>query len=664
MPATLTFCLVEFRDRLLNGSLAKSLSRNPTVANTCVFELSIMKRGIVLWLAVAVLLTSPLAQAADSFVNSQAYWVDKTGTATLDDAKRADFTPFEGAISKGYRPYALWVKLRIAAKPDAEQLALIIKPAFIRQIELYDPDLIASDRPVVLIVSGRDAGITPINHIGVDNGFIIPASRKERTLFLRITTTTTLVADISVEPLAEAEFGSQSTLAALSVYLAFLCAFLLWALVGWLVRRDVLYGLFALRLVFSILQISVMSGVLRYFFAGILEVSTRDHIYNVVLVTVIAVAGSFDFKLISEFGVPRWLQKFAWSLLCLPAACLLLVMLGHAQAALQINAFVVILFVIMNVVMAFTARNNEQNPYGQMAINTIRIGYVLMAMVVIAPALIATNILNTSVPAMKIVFLHAVITTVTLFIVLTIRARQKDLLAQQALLQYEVKERELQRESERRSEKERFLSMLVHELRNPLSVIRLRTSASTSSGKSVHLAALEMAQIIERVEQAEALELANLSCLKASVDMGLFIREIVADHPAASRIVFDGPSNFLVETDREILKRIVRNLLDNASKYSPDASRIEVVLSARLQNDSDGVELSITNAVGEAGIPDADKLFTKYYRSPGSHRSPGSGLGLYLVANWVKVLGGKIDYQLVAGEEGFSLVRFSLWLPK
>lgn len=206
--------------------------------------------------------------------------------------------------------------------------------------------------------------------------------------------------------------------------------------------------------------------------------------------------------------------------------------------------------------------------------------------------------------------------------------------------------------------------MLVHELRNPLSVIRLRTSASTSSGKSVHLAALEMAQIIERVEQAEALEFANLSCLKAHVDLDRFLHEIIADHPAASRIMFHGLPHCSVETDREILKRIVKNLLDNASKYSPDASCIEVVLRAQLQNNSDGVELSITNAVGEAGIPDADKLFTKYYRSPGSHRSPGSGLGLYLVANWVKVLGGKIDYQLVAGEEGFSLVRFSLWIPK
>jgi signal transduction histidine kinase len=621
-------------------------------------------KGIAIWLAIFVTLTAPLAKAAESLIVSEAYWVDESKAATLGDAKKADFKPFEGSLSMGFKPYALWVKVRIAANFNDEKIALIIKPAFIRRIELYDPDLVASDTPVVPVVSGRDAGITPINHIGVDNGFIIPTSRKERTIFLRITTTTALVADISVEPLAEAEFGSQSTLGMLLVYVAFLCAILLWALVGWVVRRDVLYGLFALRLVFSIFHLSVMSGLLRYFFAGTLGASARDSIYNFILVTVIAVTGSFDFKLISEFGVPQWLRKFAWSLLCLPAACLMLVMLGHTQMALHMNTFVVSVFVIMNVVMAFSISNKEKNPLGQMATNTIRVAYFLMAMVVIGPALIITNILNASVPVMKIVFLHALITTVTLFIILTIRARQRDLLAQQAILQFELKEQELQRESERRSEKERFLSMLVHELRNPLSVIRLRTSASTSSGKAVHLAVREMAQIIERVEQTEVLELVNQPCLKSSFDLGPFLREIVADHPAESRIALDALTNFSVETDPEILKGIVRNLLDNAGKYSPDTSCIQVALTKQMQDDIDGVGLSITNEVGEAGIPDAERLFTKYYRSPGSHRSPGSGLGLYLVANWAKALGGKIDYHLVAGEKGSSRVRFSLWLPK
>lgn len=625
---------------------------------------AIIKLCVMLWVALAALLNASQSRAAEPFLISQAYWVDEGGTATLDDVRKADFTPFEGSLAKGYKPFALWVKLRIGGKDGTEPLALVVQPAFLRQIELFDPAMINSGQPVIPLVSGRDANITPANHIGFNNGFVIPSSREPRDLYLRVTTTTTLAVDIAVKPLAEAEFDGQVTASTLSVYLAFLSAFLLWALVNWAVRRDLLYGLFALRLLFSILHLSVMTGILRYFLSGELNASARDNIYNFVLVSIIAVTATFDFKLISEFGVPRWLRKVAWSLLALPAACLVLLLMGHVQMALHVNALVVIVVVVMNVVLAFSVRNRDVEPYGQLAISTIRIGYVLMALVIIAPALISTSVFHTGVPAIKVVFLHALITTVILFAVLSIRARQKDLLAQQSLMQYEIKERELRQESERRAEKERFLSMLVHELRNPLAVIHLRTGDRSSSSKAVHQAALDMAQIIERVEQSETLDHASVHVQRTKVDLGEVLRELTAEHPAASRVDVEVAAGLTVETDEDMVRRIVKNLLDNAWKYSPDSSRIGVALAERSADGVDGVQLKVFNEVGEVGVPDAEKLFTKYYRSKGAHRRSGSGLGLFLVSAWVKALGGTIGYEEITSAHGSPLARFSLWLPK
>lgn len=625
---------------------------------------TIFRLSVVLWVAIAAQLNVSLAHASEPILISQAYWADESGTATLNDVKRADFKPFEGSLAKGYKPFALWVKLRIGGVDGTEPLALVVQPAFLRQIELFDPAMNGSGQPVTPLVSGRDANITPTNHIGFNNGFVVPSSREPRDLYLRVTTTTTLAVDISVKPLAEAEFDGQLAAATLSVYFAFLSAFLLWAVVSWAVRRDLLYGLFALRLLFSILHLSIMTGIMRYFLSGELNASIRDNIYNFVLVSVIAVTATFDFKLISEFGVPRWLQKIAWSLLALPAACLVLLLMGQTQTALRVNALVVVVVVVMNVAMAFSARNRDMAPYGQMAINTIRIGYVLMAIIVIAPVLIVANVVHTGVPVIKVVFLHALITTLILFAVLSIRARQKDLLAQQSLIQYEIKERELRQESERRAEKERFLSMLVHELRNPLSVIRLRTGGSSSSSKAVHQAALDMAQIIERVEQSETLDHASVHVQKTRLDMGNVLRELADEHPAAPRVDVEVSTVLTVETDEDILRRIVKNLLDNAWKYSPDASRIGIALAERSADGVDGIQLKVLNEVGEVGVPDAEKLFTKYYRSKGAHRRPGSGLGLFLVAAWVKALGGTIGYEEITSAHGNPLVRFSLWLPK
>lgn len=622
------------------------------------------KLGIIVWVILTSLLIVPLVHAADPPLVSQAYWVDESGKATLNEAMKASFVNFAGSLTEGYKPYALWVKLKVSGQDVDEQLALIVKPAFIRMIELYDPSFRAGTEPPMPVVSGRDANITPDNHIGLDNGFIIPSSREPRDIFLRVTTTTSLTVDIDLQPLDSADYGSHLTAGTLSIYFAFLLAFLLWSLVNWAVRRDHIYGLFALRLAFSILHIFVWFGLLRYFFAGALGISTRDDIYNLVMIALTVVAATFDFKLISEFGPPRWLIKIAWSILGVSAACLVLLLLGRTQSALHLNSFVVIFFLIMNVVLAFSAKNHTGAPYGQMAINVMRAGFLLMAIVVIVPVLMVTNILHISVPLIKIVFIHAAISTVILFTVLTIRARQKDFLAQQSLVQYEIQTRELQQESDRRAEKEQFLSMLVHELRNPLSVIRLKTSESSSGGKAVHQAALEMAQIIERVEQSETLDRTTAQRSRTDVDLGAVLREIAGEHPASARLDIDVPAGLSIRTDRDLLRSIVRNLIDNAWKYSPDSTRIAIDAVERSHDGVDGAQLNVVNEVGDAGVPDAGKLFTKYYRSKGAHRRPGSGLGLFLIASWAKALGGIVGYDELAAVNGNPLLRFSLWLPK
>ncbi len=654
-----------FRLVTVSVRIAKPPPRNPTEPNTDLLDPKMYKKQkLRLILILVVVLLAPLARAAEPHVVSEAYWVDETAKATLKDAERAAFQPFTGSLTKGYKPFALWLKLRVSGHDSNERLALIVKPAFLRRIELYDPYLHASDLDQMPIVSGRDAEIEETNHIGLDNGFVIRSSREPRDIFLRITSTTTLTVDVDLRTIDDADYGSHVAAGILCIYFAFLFAFLLWSLVSWAVRGELIYGLFALRLLFSVLHIFVWFGLLRYFFSATVSASVRDHVYNIVGVSLVAIASSFDFKLISEFGVPRWLQRLAWSMLSLSAICLLLLILGKTQIALQLNAYAVSVYLMTCLVLAFSAKDRDNKPYGRMAIAAVRVGFLAMAVVVIVPVLMFLSIFNTSVPAIKVLFLHAVISTVTLFVILSIRARQKDLMAQQALVQYEIKERELRQESERRVEKERFLSMLTHELRNPLSVIRLMTSESSSSGKAVHKAALEMAQIIERVEQSEKLDDAGAQIQKTKVNLTRLVRDVAREHSVSSRLDLEIGDDLTIDTDERLLRSIVGNLLDNAEKYSLEASGIRLGLGGGSFEGVDGVQLSILNEVGEAGAPDPEMLFTKYYRSKGAHRRPGSGLGLFLVAGWARTLGGNIRYEQVDDASGTSFVSFCVWLPK
>ncbi|MGD8957411.1 MAG: ATP-binding protein [Chromatiaceae bacterium] len=80
--------------------------------------------------------------------------------------------------------------------------------------------------------------------------------------------------------------------------------------------------------------------------------------------------------------------------------------------------------------------------------------------------------------------------------------------------------------------------------------------------------------------------------------------------------------------DRDLLFQAVTNLLDNAIKYTPDGGEIRLGLTCA------GTSIELTVSDNGPGIPAAerDKVLQRFYRLEHSRSSPGSGLGLSLVA--------------------------------
>ena len=60
--------------------------------------------------------------------------------------------------------------------------------------------------------------------------------------------------------------------------------------------------------------------------------------------------------------------------------------------------------------------------------------------------------------------------------------------------------------------------------------------------------------------------------------------------------------------------------------------------------------------VGEAGLPDAERLFDKYYRSAGAQRQSGSGLGLFLVRSLLELLHGAAIYRPDGDQVCFAIL--------
>jgi signal transduction histidine kinase len=203
--------------------------------------------------------------------------------------------------------------------------------------------------------------------------------------------------------------------------------------------------------------------------------------------------------------------------------------------------------------------------------------------------------------------------------------------------------------------------MLIHEIRTPLSVIRLsldRPSMAPERYRDIDEALRDMDAFIERCSLAEQVDAERLPVHAEWLDVAEVLREAAVRHAPAESLALDADGASTIESDRHMLNVIVSNLIDNAMKYSPRGSSVAVSARAAERRGEPGVLIAVANAVGRAGAPDPDQVFEKFYRAPGARAKVGSGLGLYIVRGLADLLGGTVEC-IVDGEQ----VRFELWLP-
>ena len=143
------------------------------------------------------------------------------------------------------------------------------------------------------------------------------------------------------------------------------------------------------------------------------------------------------------------------------------------------------------------------------------------------------------------------------------------------------------------------------------------------------------------------------------VDASELTVNAIADCAYPARVQFNADAQpSWIKTDVQMLTIALSNLLDNACKYSAPHTPIQVLLCSELKDGQDGWRWTISNQVGQAGLPNPEQLFTKYYRSPHARRQSGSGLGLFLVKRLLELLEGHIGYTLESDQ-----ISFSVWLP-
>ena len=220
-----------------------------------------------------------------------------------------------------------------------------------------------------------------------------------------------------------------------------------------------------------------------------------------------------------------------------------------------------------------------------------------------------------------------------------------------------------------------FINNMTHELKTPISTIGL--SSAVLLNKDIHKDPERIhryAQIIkdensrlesqvERVLQLAKLDKGEINLKKETINIEQLIKESVEvfriyaeQNGGTITASFDIKENKLL-ADKVHVTNIIHNLLDNASKYSPDNPTIDVK-AFTLKN---GISVSITD--NGKGIKKEQQrlIFDKFYRIPtGSvHDVKGFGLGLYYVKQIINQHGGKISVESEINKGS----KFTFWLP-
>lgn len=214
-----------------------------------------------------------------------------------------------------------------------------------------------------------------------------------------------------------------------------------------------------------------------------------------------------------------------------------------------------------------------------------------------------------------------------------------------------------------------FLSILAHELRNPLNAISAaaRVISRDVAGKpSEHLVrgiveeVQHALELIDGLNDAVTMESGRMRLEFVPTDLVVLLRDVVASTPVDDRSISlaIGELPARVRADPGRLAQVVRNLLTNAVKYSPAGTEIEVGL------DLAGGRAVVAVRDHGPGVPpeERERLFQKFARLSTAGGTRGSGLGLYISRGIVQDHGG--DLWADWPPEGGSTFRFAIALAE
>jgi two-component system, sensor histidine kinase LadS len=630
----------------------------------------------LLW--IAFLLCGPSAAWAQDQIAETAYWTDTTGKASFEQAQLAQYTPYKGVLSKGFSQDVQWVRLKINPAPSSgssgsavlkastDKLVLRIRPVFLDNITLYDPLDLSQGKSTR--TTGDRSPLASTEFESLHHAFVIPTHDAPRHVWLRLSTSSTQLMYVEALTLRDTLREEHGLWLAYSALLAVLFSCLLWVFISWLQDRDQVNGAFVLRQTILLVYTACYLGYHRILLDGILSAQQQDSFYSWTLLFSTMLTFIFEYRLLQEYAISRWGRYALRAELSAALLAMLLMLMGRSDLALPLNTILVGVGILSIFVIALFIRTSAPTE----ALSSGR--YLLPKRVLVAYYGFALALLAVSImPSLALIqgtqisiygiLLYGLLSGLVMTSLLIVRSRQMERLRREQANHLFLSREQLALETRRRQDQSQLINMLMHELKTPLAVIELALKDYAVNGKAqkyVGRAIDNMRSILNRSVQTDRLVDRPFEIKTQHFDLSMQIQQWVHDIPQAEgRAACQLVTAAYVQTDLQCMQIITGNLIENALKYGDLQQPVDVTLHKKCHVDGrEGLCLQVSNALGVTGQPDADKVFTKYYRSTLAQRQSGTGLGLFLAHNLAQQIGAELRYQPTP-----THICFELWLP-
>jgi len=610
-------------------------------------------RFVLLQFIILIFLFQITPAIAKDYISERAYFEDKTGNMSFQEVKAKNFQKIDTVLSKGYTNSVFWLRLKISplVESNFRSLLLRIQPTYIDSIQLFD----SLDNTNAKRIVGDTYPVIANDYSSINFNFVIPGSDKERYVWLKINTTGTYF--IATQAFTINEFINTDLIQQIfsAFYIGVLCFLFIFPLTIWIRDKDALNIIFVVKQFAAVVLVVMDTGIQRLIFKEVSPIFLKT-LFNYNFITYTAIMAGFHYFFLKDYNPKRWVKVlFLIVLACYPLE-IIAVANKYFIDSLYFNSLMLTVMAIAFFFIPFFGLDWEKNNNPMFSKKSMIIIYHSIAISILLTSLPSLGFITGNSFSMLPGLFSGCITGIVFLFVLQYRNR---MFREQGVREVAQANAMANFERSKRQEKERFISMLTHELKTPLSVLKLAYESGDviKTDKHVEGALKDINDVIDRCALEDKLENQGFKLLVERHSLKRIIYQKISEYEIADRFKFTVEGDLWIESDLNLLRIILGNLLDNAIKYGDENKSI--LVDARVQNQI--ITLTITNTVGEVGLPDEEKIFTKYYRAEKAHKYTGSGLGLYLVINLIKLLKGQARYFISTDRK---LITFELTLPE